>query len=298
VSDRLIVGAMLLALSTAGCPKLPETPEAPRSAIERLSDPGSKASALPLEDPKGRALLDEHLERADRRLALQGSARVLLDGPDFKLNRPQRIAVARPDRLRFEVLGLFDVLAALLVTDGDEFAFFDAATGDITRGAVTPDLLWELARLDLDPDEVVNLLLAAPKPSQGLEVVGLWRRAEGGLTYAFATEEARCSGSRLGRCGPSGIDLDRVFDRGLEVFEFDGTGRLESMESIGFDRRTRFRAAFEAYGGEVDGSQGVAFPMAMTVESPQVGATARFEWKRVALSSSLPERVFALPEAR
>ena len=59
--------------------------------------------------------------RAGRRGALRGAARVALEGPAFRLNRPQRIAIARPGKLRFEVLGLFDVLAAMLVSDGQDF---------------------------------------------------------------------------------------------------------------------------------------------------------------------------------
>lgn len=294
VSVQFVLTSIFLVFVAGGCAKAPGAKSG--TLLDQLLGKGSNGTPLSLDDPLARETLEKHLERAERRIALQGSARVLLEGPDFKLNRPQRIAVSRPEQLRFEVLGLFDLLAALLVSNGEEFAFFDASTGEMTRGEMTQDLLWELAQLDLDPGEVVDLLLAAPRPSDGLEVVGLWRRGDAGITVAFATPTARCPGPREARCGGSGIDLDRVFDDGLELFGFDESGRLLKVESIGIDRRTRFRAEFDGFSNEVEGAEGFAYPMAITLHSPQVGAKARFEWKRVALAESLAERVFALPE--
>ncbi|HKK51160.1 MAG TPA: hypothetical protein VKA74_06215, partial [Myxococcota bacterium] len=65
------------------------------------------------------------------------------------------------------MLGLFDQLAGLLVTDGRRFGYFDASQGAVTRGRMTPRLLWDLARIDLEAHEVVELLLGVPTPSPG-----------------------------------------------------------------------------------------------------------------------------------
>ena len=111
---------------------------------------------LAIDDRRASEVVAEHRDRVALGRALRGSARVSLEGPNFRLNRPQRIAVAQPGKLRFEILGLFDVLAAMLVSDGMEFGFYEASTGDITRGPMTPTLLWELANVDLRAPEIVG----------------------------------------------------------------------------------------------------------------------------------------------
>ena len=144
---------------------------------------------LAIDDRRASEVVAEHRDRVALGRALRGSARVSLEGPGFRLNRPQRIAVAQPGKLRFEILGLFDVLAAMLVSDGMEFGFYEASTGDITRGPMTPTLLWELANVDLRAPEIVDLLLAAPVPSPDLARAGVWLEDDAGLTIAYAPLE-------------------------------------------------------------------------------------------------------------
>ena len=304
---------MLLAFATA-CPKPPP------------SDTFPTGEPLAVDDARALAVAAEHRDRIRHTRALRGSARVVLEGPDFKLNRPQRIAIARPGKLRFEILGLFDVLAAMLVSDGREFGFFDGSTGEVTRGPMTPDLLWQLAQLDLEANEVVDLLLATPMPSQDMGLAVIWLDRDAGLTFAFTRigspvdgeEGAPCAGlstdgSQGGKnCTGSVADLDL----GAEIFRFDAHGLLREVRSVDPGWITRYRASFEDYVdlGDVgfgsagagnarektDDSEGARsmhlFPMRITVHSPRVEALARFEWKRIMLADDLPDRLFRLPD--
>lgn len=240
----------------------------------------SFATGIPLavDDSRAAAAVEGYRDRVARGEALLGAARVVLEGPDFKLNRPQRIAVARPGSLRFEVLGLFDVLAAMLVTDGLEFGFYDASTGDVMKGEVTPELLWELAGLDLEAHEVVDLLLAAPLPSPTLAPGGVWLEPDAGITVAFTQPGSDLAG-------------------GGQIFRFDAEGLLREMRSMDPGWITRYQALFEGY-GELDARILRRFPMLITIRSPQHEATARFEWKRVSLSDHLPDALFELPGDR
>jgi hypothetical protein len=99
-------------------------------------------SALPDDDPRPAALMATQHQRAATRQALRATAKLDLQAPDVRLNRPQRMAVERPSRLRIEIIGLFSQLAAVLVTDGEIYQLYDARRGDIEEGVVSAGLLW------------------------------------------------------------------------------------------------------------------------------------------------------------
>lgn len=256
---------------------------------------------LPVDDARAERVLRRHLDLASTRLALRGSARVLLEGPDFKLNRPQRILVERPARVRFEVIGLFDQLVAVLATDGQNFSFYEVSNGRISRGRVTPTLLWDLAKIDLDVHEVVGLLLGAPLPSSGLARAAVWLDPEGGLALAFAwpgeQSDLGCSEetTRLLLDADCFVSFDALGEGG-EMFLFDVDGRLEEVRSLDPGGVIRFRATFEDYRSLGDAAGGVDFPKRVTIRSPAAKSLARFVWKRVVLAEELSDRFFMIPE--
>jgi len=256
---------------------------------------------LPIDDARAERVLRDYLDLVEARSALRGSARVRLEGPDFKLNRPQRIVVERPARVRFEVLGLFDQLIAMLATDGRRFDFYDASNGRVSRGRVTPTLLWDLAKIDLDIDEIVGLLLGAPMPSSGLARAALWLEPEGGLVMAFAWlgDESDVNCSEAPVRGLLDADCFVSFDalgEGGEMFVFDVDGRLTEMRGLDPGGAIRFRATFEDY-RSLDGEAGeIDFPNRVTVQSPAAASQARFDWDRVVLADGLSDRFFVIPE--
>ena len=256
-----IIAVALLSMTLVGCPKPP-----PPLSFDL-------GRALPLDDEAALRVMEEYQARVSEARAMQGLARVALTGTDFRLNRPQRIAVASPSRLRFEVLGPFDVLAGLLVSDGIEYGYYDALRGHVDRGFVTRDLLWELARLDLDPNEVVDLLLAAPLPRTDRPVAGLWQEPDSGYTVAY---------------GDPGVG-------GAVYFRFDPEGELRELRALEVGGATRVRATFARYAAVSGESAKRRYPMRIRVESPKVGATAEFGWKRIMLAEELPDRLFEIP---
>ncbi|MAG33480.1 MAG: hypothetical protein CL908_21595 [Deltaproteobacteria bacterium] len=282
------IAALLLSFLVVGCRTLPQSAASP--------------TGIPLEidDVRAERVLASYLEQVDARSGLRGSARVKLTGPDFKLNRPQRIVVERPARLRFEVIGLFDQLAAVLVTDGGRFGYYDASNGEISRGRVTSTLLWDLAQIDLDAEEAVGLLLGAPAPSLGVARAGVWLEANDRIALGFAWPRDR---NRKGcELEPERALLDaacflatRALDAGGEIFVFDGDGRLAELRALGADGVVRFRAFFEDYAERAGADSAVEFANRVTIRSPGVGAEARFVWKRVMLGGPLSDRLFTLP---
>lgn len=282
---------LLLLLLVAGCRTSPPI------------DLQLAGTVLPIDDARAEVVLRNYLELVEARSALRGSARVLLEGPDFKLNRPQRILVERPARIRFEVIGLFDQLAAILATDGRRFDFYEASDGRVLRGRVTPTLLWELAQINLDIPEVVGLLLGAPRPSSGLARAAVWLEPDGGLVLVFAwpgnEPDLKCTEDPV----VSLLDADcfvsvDALDAGGEMFLFDVDGRLAEVRGLDPGGVIRFRATFEDYEPLDEDAGEVVFPNRVTIRSPAAESLARFDWKRVMLSDALSDRFFMIPERR
>jgi hypothetical protein len=190
----------------------------------------------------------------------------------------------------------------MLVTNGQDFGFYDAGTGEISRGRVSPTLLWDLAKIDLDPHEVVGLLLGSPKPSAGLARADVWLEPEGRIAIAFAwprgepqpacAEDPERAGLFESDCFVSRLELER----GGEVYYFDPEGRLSEMRALDPNGIVRYRALFEDYEPLVSGDIDSAFPHRITIRSPAVASEARFVWKRVMLAEGLSDRFFTLPE--
>ena len=229
---------------------------------------------LPENDPRPKLLLEGLQEQIRLRTALQGSARLSIEARDLSFSRPQRMAVQRPGRLRVEVLGLFDQVAALVVTRDRSFQFFDARTGKMEQGPVDPDILWRVARIDLSPEEAVGLLLGAPSGQEGLSVAD-----------AVAFKDGRIAFTRL--------DEQNIR---RERYVFDALGRL-----VETDRSTAFgaliwKARYSDF-QPVSRSDGevIAFAFDIQLDFPRVEAHAKLDFKRVTLPEELPDSLFVLP---
>lgn len=268
---------------------------------------------LQVNDPRAEKFLRDYQVQVESRKALRGSARVALAGEGFALNRPQRIAVERPARLRFEILAVFDQIAAILATDGERFDFYDAATGEIQRGRIHSTLLWDIAKIDLAPEELVGLLLGAPMPEPGTHRAGVWLEPEGRLALAFAWPTASLEIACVSDDSwsvffvPScSLSEQAVLATGGQLFFFDQDGKLVELRVLEPGGEIRYRVHFEQYEplaatageGQDEGQSGVVFPKRILLESPMAQSSARFEWKRVMLADDLSDRLFQLPEPR
>jgi hypothetical protein len=124
---------------------------------------------IPDGDPRPGALLARWSASVSDRAALRGIARLSVDaeagvsgdGP-LRVRSKQRVALARPARLRVEVQGLLGTTLAVLAVDDSEYAFFDSGTRRFEAGPVHDFLLWEFVRLDLSPAQAVDVMLGAP----------------------------------------------------------------------------------------------------------------------------------------
>ena len=229
----------------------------------------------PLEptDPRPAAWLSALASRGLEPQAIRARARLDLDAPDLSFDRPQRMAVERPARLRVEILGLFAQLAALVVTDGQRYQVYDVRQGALEEGPVDGNLLWRFARIDLDPPRAVELLLGSVRVSPELTTGTPW-------------------GFKNGEVSLERFDADGVV---REDYRFDPKGRLIEASHFGPDGAALWRAAFEDYRVlESPNGTKIDFPYEIELNFPRVKARARLKYSAVRIEDQLPDALFKL----
>jgi hypothetical protein len=199
--------AALAALAAVGCATVP------------------RPVPLPVRDPRPAARLAAFTEAVAGRRSLRGVAHLAIDGPAGSGRAKQILLVERPARLRVEVLGWLDQTVALLATDGHRYELYRARDRSWSEGAVTPDLLWQVAGLAVAPELAVQLLLAAPAPPADARVVGGALLPHGGVRAELAEAER---GERL-------------------RYDFDGEGHLIAWSVLGADGEARIAAHWSDY---------------------------------------------------
>jgi hypothetical protein len=255
VSRATIVAAVALLL--VACQTTPLEP----------SDPWAGA-VLPAEDPRPAALLAALHEGAATRQSMRGILRFSIDAPDLEFRGTQRVAARRPARLRVEILGLFSQIMGVLATDGRTYQYYEAGSGETEWGRVTPGLLWEVSRIDVEPADAVRLLLGAPVPSRSLEVGRAEERPDGSVR----------------------VQLDDARGQARQRFDFDGEGRLRRFEE--WDARaTPLRELLWDDYRDIDGTP---FPHKLLLRFPLMDGEAAFHFQRVELNPELPDEVFVL----
>jgi hypothetical protein len=219
---------------------------------------------LPPEDPRPARLLASLDERAAERRALRGRAELEVESERFEVppRTRQVLVLERPDRLRVEILGFLNQTQAVLTTGGGRYELFVADGQRYESGMAYRGLLWDVARIDLEPREVVELLLGAPIADRRLA-----------LRRALATPDG---GVRLELAGPPAA--------GSQTFVFDAAGRLRRMrrEPEGLDVR------FDAYAPV--GPAAVAH----TVTVEHSGTRAEVSLRDVELNPELTDALFEL----
>lgn len=242
-----------LLLAAAGC----------RSAATRLP--------LPADDPRPRALLQDWQESVDARHALRGSARLAVDGEGLAVRSRQILVVERPSRLRVEVQGLLSQTLAVLVTDGPRYQLFRAEDRSIESGEVHAGLLWQVASLDLTPEEAIDLVLGAPRLDASLAPL---------RAYASGDDEIS-------------VELGDAAGVVRERRAFDAQGRLREVERLDGEGAPAWSARFDAY--QPVGS--VPFAHAIRVEAARRSARVELELSGVELNPVLPADIFRLQPA-
>lgn len=243
----LLLGCALL----AGCRTLLPAPEAP--------------GGVP---PDAQALLDSLGRVAAERHGLRAQARMAIDGPGGSTRSSQVLALEVPAKLRVEILGLLNQAVAVLATDGEQFELFRAEDRSVRRGPVYSGLLWEVAKVDLSPEEATSVLLGAPRPAPGL----------------------RFSGSEPLPAGATRLDFMDALGAVRQRFDFDAAGHLAQVDRLGVGGRVQWEARYQ----DVRPLAGQAFAYGLRLDFPDAGSRVAIEFKNVELNPVLPPETFVL----
>lgn len=252
----LAVFVLLGAVLAAGCATRPVT-------RDRMAD----ARPLALDDPRIVAL-DGALEATARdRHSLVGSAHLSLSAPDLRFSRPQRLALEQPAHLRVEILGLFDQVAAILTTDGRRYQLYESGVPGIQEGPVDAGLLWQVARVDLEPEEAVGVLLGAPwQPASRLEAAR--ELPDGTLLLAYRNP----------------------VHGGRRIFEFSPPAYLTRVRERAPDGALVWEVSYDDY--RLLGER--AFAHEIAIDFPRVDANADLQFESAELNRVLPASAFEL----
>lgn len=239
-----------------------------RTTYPGRDDPFERGVKLAIDDPRVVDGLASLVARTEVRQSLVASASLALDGPELRGSRPQRLAVQRPASLRVELLGLFGQIAAILVTDGVSYEFWDGRATGTTGGEVTREMLWRVAQVDLLPAEAVELLLGDPTAGRAVTAIAAVESREGRVTIALAADGADAGKTIV--LGPAG-EL-------LRALRYDRAGRLLWDASF-----TDYREA-----------AGDFLAHDIEIKFPRFEATAHFHLKQASLNPELSPSAFQL----
>lgn len=206
--------------------------------------------------------LNGWLERAradaSTRQAVRAVGRLRVDGPGGRGSLREVILAERPARLRLESLNPLGQTLTLLVSDGEDFVYFDGRT--IERGLSGRDLLARVG-LELEPAEAIDVLLAAPLLPEG----------------------------------PVGEVLAQGDDRLVELdgrrVRFDAQGTLRGVETRTADGELLWTAEYDRW----QALPGGAFPFALALYFPGSELRAELELDDVELNPELSAALFRVP---
>ncbi len=242
--------------------------------LTACATPGHERAAarFPVDPQQAQALLDGLRVTSAERRSLRGIATLSFDGTAGNVRSRQVIVVDAPSRLRVEVQGFLNQTLAVLVTDSGQFDLFRAEDRSRRSGAVYPGLLFEVAQIDLTPEEGVALLLGAPPDPDGLLLASAAGIDGGGV--------------RLDRVDPAGVLRQRL--------DFDSEGRLARVEAYEPGERLLWSAEYRGH----QPIGGVEFAYEIVLWFPASQTQVELDFKQVELNPDLPEGVFTLPPPR
>jgi hypothetical protein len=224
---------------------------------------GARATR-PLADEEAeqvRAWIDEARAEAESRRTIRAYARARITAPEGTTRVREVIAASRNGALRLETLNFLGQTQSLLVTDGTDAAFFDGER--ITRGD-PPDVYLAQLGLDIAPEEIALLLLAAP-PLPAEPPARLWAEGE-----------------------------TRIADYMRTRLSFGPDGTLRGVTARRGDRSIRYIAEYTQW-NEVEGGR---YPTTVSLEFPESGLRAELSLEEVELNMDLDESLFEITPAR
>jgi hypothetical protein len=197
--------------------------------------------------------------------SLRALAHLHYQAPDESSTSREAIVVARPDRLRVEVLSLFGSVF-VLTADNGEIRAYVRQERTMYRGSASPQNLWRYAHVGLPLTDLVAIVLGTPPPQHGQhQQVGL--DADTGW-----------------------IRLWQQLDGGTQIVWFSDAALPVAAEQRGNDGQVQWQATFSDY--EID--DGVPVATQIGIEWPAGQRSLRIALEQIDVNPALDTSIFAL----
>jgi hypothetical protein len=197
--------------------------------------------------------------------SLRALAHVHYRDPEESNSSREAIVVARPDRLRVEVLSLFGSVF-VLAADGGLLTAYARRENTIYHGRASPENLWRYVGLTLPVSELVDLVLGTPPLRQAAAA-----------TVSFDP--------RTGW-----IQLTQQWAQGVQLVWFSTTALPLRTEEQNPDRQTLWRATFDDY----ESQNGFAVATRIALEVPAWQRSVDITLEDIDLNPRLDSAVFAV----
>ncbi len=197
--------------------------------------------------------------------SLRALARLRYRDPTESNSAKQAIAVARPDRLRVEVLSLFGSVFVLAADDG-VMAAYARSEHTLYRGQASADNLWRYARVGLPVTDLVDIVLGTPPHRHA--------------------QRARVSFD----AGAGAVRLVADLDRGAQLVWFSDDALPIAVEERSADGRPQWHASF----GEYEDHGGLAVATRIGLELPPWQRMVEISLQDVDVNPPLDRSIFAL----
>jgi outer membrane lipoprotein-sorting protein len=244
---RATVVLLILTGLLAGCTAM--RPVVPRAARATLPSVAELEAAL--------------AARRDTVRSMRALTRLRYHDPDQSVTSREAIVVARPDRVRVEVLSMFGTVF-LLVADDGQMTAYARNENTVYRGQASPQNLQHYVRLGLPLDELVDVVLGTPPPGDG--------RAEVSFDEAAGA-----------------IRLRRLAATGTETVWFSDATLPVAAEEVGADGAAHWRATFAAY----EDHDGIPIATHIGIELPIWSQSMEIALQDVEVNPTLDHSAFA-----
>jgi len=208
------------------------------------------------------AVLAQHRESVR---SLRALAHIRYRDPRESNTSREAIVVARPNRLRVEVLSLFGSVFVLCADDG-ALTVYARRENTVYRGHASPENLWRYVGLTLPVPDLVDLVLGTPPLRQAEKVHVSFEAASGS------------------------IRLQQDLARGAQLVWFSPAPLPLGAEERGTDGQTQWRATF----GEYEDFNGLAIARHIALEVPEWQRSLEIALDDIDLNPELDPAVFAV----
>jgi len=223
-------------------------------------------------------ILHQHRAMRERVQSIQAEARVDQRGDQGRIKGTVLMFVARPGRVRFDVMTQFGP-AAILTSDGAQFAFSDLREKRYLHGATCPRNIARLLGIPMSVQDTTVLLLGGSSMIEHTEAEMEW--VDGYYRVRLRAADGR----------RQVVDL-ALADADMAAPPDKQRLRLVRSEIFDAQGRSTWRTRYDDYRVLPMGDYGIAMPFEVRVEQPSTGTDTLIKFQEIQFDPEVATEAF------